>query len=106
MASTAAAEGGRSTPKGAPRSGTKGIKRELFGLVLVGLGLMVCLALWSYHPADPSLNTTGSGRVRNWIGPIGAATADLAHQFLGLGAYLVAWIPAAFGFAVLLGQRM
>ncbi|MCC6806545.1 MAG: DNA translocase FtsK [Deltaproteobacteria bacterium] len=94
--------------KRAPKKdGSFGRKRELTGLVLVALGLMVCLALVSYHPSDPSLNTAaGARRVHNWIGPVGATIADLAHQFLGVGAYMIAWIPMAFGLAVLLGRDL
>jgi S-DNA-T family DNA segregation ATPase FtsK/SpoIIIE len=101
---TAVLEGKRAPKSAASKEGRR---RELVGLVLLALGLMVCLALVSYHPGDPSLNTAaGAQKARNWIGPVGAAIADLAHQFLGIGAYMVAWIPMAFGLAVLLGRDL
>ncbi len=87
-----------------PRGG--GRRRELLGLCLVAAGLMIFLALMSYDPADPSFNTAGRHKIHNWIGPVGAALADLAHQFLGYGAYLIAWAPMAFGVAVLLRRPL
>jgi S-DNA-T family DNA segregation ATPase FtsK/SpoIIIE len=81
-------------------------RRELLGLLLLALGLLFFFALCSYEPHDPSFNATGHGAVKNWIGPLGAYFADLTHQLLGIGAYCVAWIPVAFGVAVLIGRDL
>jgi S-DNA-T family DNA segregation ATPase FtsK/SpoIIIE len=67
------------------------------GLVLLLLSLLVLLALGTYHPADPSLNTatslSGPQAVQNWIGLFGAWLSDLLLQFLGLTAFLLPlWI--------------
>jgi len=45
--------------------------------------LLMALALASYHPADPSLNTAAGGDVRNLVGPPGAWFADLALSLVG-----------------------
>ena len=81
-------------------------RRELLGLALLAVGLLFFFALCSYEPHDPSFNATGHGPVKNWIGPVGAYFADLAHQLLGLGAYCITWIPVAFGVAVLIGRDL
>ena len=63
------------------------------GLVLLLAALLVFLALATYHPGDPSLNTAsgeaGPHAVRNWIGLFGAALSDLLLQCLGISAFLL-----------------
>jgi DNA segregation ATPase FtsK/SpoIIIE, S-DNA-T family len=76
---------------------------ELLGLLLCVSALLIFLALVSYSPLDPSLDSasalTGSRVARNWIGLVGAYVSDLLLQFLGIGAFL---LPA---FALGLGVR-
>jgi DNA segregation ATPase FtsK/SpoIIIE, S-DNA-T family len=66
---------------------------ELIGLLLCVGGLLLFLALASYSPLDPSLNSasvlTGSQAARNWIGVVGAFLSDLILQLLGVGAFLI-----------------
>jgi S-DNA-T family DNA segregation ATPase FtsK/SpoIIIE len=67
------------------------------GLVLMLAALLLMLALVTYHPADPSLNTAADlatpHAVRNWIGIFGASLADLLLQSLGITVFLVPlWI--------------
>ncbi len=63
------------------------------GLVLALASLLVLLALATYHPTDPSLNTAtnaaGTHAVRNWIGLFGSYLSDLLLQALGLTAFLL-----------------
>ena len=63
---------------------------ELVGFLLfVSAGLLL-LALASYSPLDPSLNTAGFGPshgARNWIGIVGSVTADIFLQTFGLIAF-------------------
>ena len=76
---------------------------ELLGFVLCVSALLLFLALASYSPLDPSLNSasplTGSHVARNWIGIVGAIGSDLLWQFFGIGSFL---LPV---FAVGLGIR-
>ncbi len=70
-----------------------------FGLLLVLVSLLVLLALITYHPADPSLNTsTDLGATRaasNWVGLFGAFFSDLLLQTFGCAAFLQPrWIGA------------
>ncbi len=66
---------------------------ELVGLVLSVSALLLFLALASYSPLDPSLNSasilTKSHAARNWIGIFGAYLSDLVLQFWGVGSFLL-----------------
>ncbi len=76
---------------------------ELVGFLLCVSALLLFLALASYSPLDPSLNSasilTGSHSARNWIGIFGAYLADIILQFWGIGSFL---LPIFFG---MLGAR-
>src|SRR5271154_6819898 len=76
---------------------------ELVGFLLCVSALLFFLALASYSPLDPSLNSasilTGSHAARNWIGVVGALISDVLLQFFGIGAFL---LPV---FAGVLGMR-
>jgi S-DNA-T family DNA segregation ATPase FtsK/SpoIIIE len=66
---------------------------ELIGFLLCISALLLFLALASYSPLDPSLNSasvlTGTHAARNWIGVVGAVISDLMLQLLGLGTFLL-----------------
>jgi DNA segregation ATPase FtsK/SpoIIIE, S-DNA-T family len=66
---------------------------ELVGFLLCVSALLLFLALASYSPLDPSLNSasilTGSHAARNWIGILGAYLSDLILQFWGVGSFLL-----------------
>ncbi len=74
---------------------------ELIGFLLCVSALLLFLALISYSPLDPSLNSasvlTGSRVARNWIGVVGALIADLVLQGFGIGAFLLPVFPAVLG---------
>jgi len=74
---------------------------ELIGFVLFTSALLISLALLSYSPLDPSLNSasslTQSQVARNWIGVAGALIADLMLQGFGVGAFLLPLFAAALG---------
>jgi S-DNA-T family DNA segregation ATPase FtsK/SpoIIIE len=74
---------------------------ELVGLVVCASALLLFLALASYTPLDPSLNSasilTGSHAARNWIGIFGAYLSDLMLQFWGVGAFLLPLFMAMLG---------
>ena len=74
---------------------------ELVGFVLCVSALLLFLALASYSPLDPSWNSasylTGAHSARNWIGMVGAYTADALLQFFGVAAFLLVIFPLALG---------
>ena len=57
---------------------------SLFGGIAISLlALFALLALVSYRPSDPSLNTAAGGPVGNWMGSPGAWTADMLLSVMG-----------------------
>src|SRR5271165_2812923 len=74
---------------------------ELVGFLLCVSALLLFLALASYSPLDPSLNSasilTGSKAARNWIGVVGAVVSDITLQGFGLGAFLIPIFLGALG---------
>ena len=70
------------------------------GGLLIAAAAAGALALASYRPSDPSLNTAAAGPVSNWLGTPGAWVSDLFLTLWGLGAALI--LPLVF----LLGLRV
>jgi DNA segregation ATPase FtsK/SpoIIIE, S-DNA-T family len=74
---------------------------ELIGFILCVSALLLFLALASYSPLDPSLNSasvlTSSHAARNWIGVVGALISDLVLQCFGIGAFLLPIFAIALG---------
>ena len=74
---------------------------ELVGFLMCVSALLLFLALVSYSPLDPSWNSasglTDAHAARNWIGVVGAYTADAFLQFFGIGAFLLIIFPAMLG---------
>jgi S-DNA-T family DNA segregation ATPase FtsK/SpoIIIE len=66
---------------------------ELIGFLIFVFAILLVLALISYSPLDPSLNTAANpvaGRpAHNWIGVVGALISDLALQLFGVTAFLL-----------------
>ncbi len=74
---------------------------ELIGFLLCVSAILLFLALASYSPLDPSLNSasvlTGAHGARNWIGVVGAFFSDLLLQGLGISAFFLPVFAAALG---------
>ena len=66
---------------------------ELIGFLMLVFAVLLVLALVSYSPLDPSLNTAStppaSRPAHNWIGVVGAIVSDLALQLFGVAVFLV-----------------
>ncbi|WP_414900719.1 DNA translocase FtsK 4TM domain-containing protein [Sphingomonas flavalba] len=78
--------------RGVARSGA------LFGGIAVLLAaLLAALALVSYHPSDPSMNTAAGGPAQNWVGAPGAWLADLMLWTLGPATALLLPLLAFIG---------
>jgi DNA segregation ATPase FtsK/SpoIIIE, S-DNA-T family len=68
---------------------------------LGALGLLLVLALLSYHKDDASFwNTGDGGSVHNWIGPVGAWLAGFFFSVFGRPAYLFPVMLAYAGWLV------
>lgn len=65
------------------------IRRDVIGIMWAAAGIFLALALATFHPSDPSFNSTGMGLVaKNACGFVGSFLADLLYQGFGLGAWL------------------
>ncbi|GAA3767663.1 hypothetical protein GCM10022270_30360 [Terriglobus aquaticus] len=66
-------------------------------------GVLLLLALVSYHPGDPSLNTlaaasaAGAPHVSNWVGRLGASLSDALLQILGVAAFALPLLVIRLG---------
>src|SRR5262249_37517404 len=73
---------------------------ELVGFLMFVSAALLFLALASYSPLDPSLNTSGSltaHSARNWIGLFGALISDILLQSIGLCVFVVPVMIALLG---------
>ena len=73
---------------------------ELIGFLVFVFAVLLVLALASYSPLDPSLNTAATppaGKpAHNLIGVVGALVADLALQVFGVAAFLLPLLLAMY----------
>lgn len=78
------------------REGSAGFGREVFGLFLLFWTLLSLLSLFTYDPADPSLNHAVSGdpAIVNKAGLFGAYTAGLLNDIFGSASF---FLPLALG---------
>ncbi len=78
------------------REGSAGFGREVFGLFLLFWALLILLSLFTYDPADPSLNHAVSGdpAIVNKAGLFGAYTAGLLNDIFGSASF---FLPLALG---------
>ncbi len=81
----------RKPKKAERRSGSK------LAIVMAFIGLSLILALSSYHPEDPSLNTLSTSwkEPKNVLGYFGSWSADLLFQAFGYAAWLVPFLLGA-----------
>ena len=77
------------------------IRQYIWGGLMMFLGGAVLLALLTYAPTDASLDTAARGVTHNWMGPPGAATADLLWQIWGLPSLLLALAFVQWGWRVM-----
>src|SRR5215472_12145431 len=66
---------------------------ELIGFLVLIFAALLSLALVSYSPLDPSLNTAATPPAahptHNWIGMFGAVSSDLVLQVFGVAGFLI-----------------
>jgi DNA segregation ATPase FtsK/SpoIIIE, S-DNA-T family len=78
--------------------------RELGGIALISLAMVLALALATWSVKDPSLSHATDSAVHNLLGRPGAIAADLLMQLLGLGSLALLLPVAVWGYR-LLGHR-
>ncbi|MNJ91030.1 DNA translocase FtsK [compost metagenome] len=68
----------------------KKFRQDVIAIGFLGLGLFLALALVSFNPLDPSINSIGQGlKAKNYCGIVGSFLADVLYQGLGLSAWIV-----------------
>jgi S-DNA-T family DNA segregation ATPase FtsK/SpoIIIE len=71
--------------------------RELFGLALAVLGLLVAVMVGSYSPDDPSWISATDAPVQNWLGHFGASVAAPLMMIVGLGIWALPVVLMTWG---------
>ncbi len=85
---------------------------EVVGLILLGLGTLLFLALISYDPNDVpewfplSSASPANDPVQNFIGPFGAVLASIFYYLFGAASYLITAVMLGFGGAKLLSSNL
>jgi S-DNA-T family DNA segregation ATPase FtsK/SpoIIIE len=82
----------------------------MLGLIVLVVAGLLLLALASYTPSDPSFNTVGGGAgthlAHNWTGLVGAYSADLLLQTLGIAIFFVPLAMIRIGVSWMRSQRL
>ena len=71
--------------------------KELIGILLLGLGVLSLLALWSYSADDPNWLSSTDRPAQNILGPIGAAFASPLYVIAGYGSWAIALTLLVWG---------
>src|SRR6516225_12455504 len=79
---------------------------ETLGIVLMLACFLLVLALVTYDPPDPSLNTAVDAAPHNFLGYRGAVLADLLRQSLGFAAFLLPLVLLGWCFRLLLNRPL
>jgi len=78
--------------------------KELLGLGLIGLGLVLALILGSYSPEDPTWMAATDAPVQNALGRVGAALAAPLNTIIGRGAWGIALAFCVWGTRLVIHQ--
>lgn len=85
----------------------KKYRQDVSAIGFLGLGLFIALALISYNPLDPSLNSIGQGlKATNYCGIVGSFLADMLYQFLGIAAWVVVGSMLKISYAAFRGESL
>ncbi len=72
----------------------KKFRQDLSAIGWLFLALFIGLALFTFNPRDPSINSIGRGlAVMNACGPVGSFLADALYQLFGIGSWI---LPVSF----------
>ena len=77
---------------------------ELAGLGVFAVAGLLCAALATYDPADPSFNVATTSPVHNVLDLPGAAVADLLLQTIGLGAAVIVLVMVTLAWQIATGR--
>jgi S-DNA-T family DNA segregation ATPase FtsK/SpoIIIE len=63
--------------------------REMIGMALLGIGVMLAALLWSYVPEDPNWMAATDAQPENLLGRAGASVAAILIMIMGFAAWLL-----------------
>ena len=86
----------------------KRFSRDITGLIWLSTGIFLALALATYHPTDPSLDSIGSHLlpVQNACGYFGSYLADILYQLLGFTAWFIVFASLRQAWRNFLGEEI
>ena len=76
--------------------------KELLGLTLLGLAMVVAMILGSYSPDDPNWLNATDAPAQNLLGPLGASIASPLNVIAGYGAWGIVAVLGVWGIRFLL----
>jgi S-DNA-T family DNA segregation ATPase FtsK/SpoIIIE len=76
------------------------------GVAFLVTALLLALALATYNPSDPSLDTAVNGDTANALGRLGADAADLLLQTFGVAGWLLPLVIFDWAVRMLLGHGL
>ena len=79
---------------------------QLFAIALVGVAFLLVLALITYNPHDPSLNTATSRPAGNSLGLAGAWVSDLLLQGFGAASALAPLAMLGWAARMIAGRKL
>ena len=71
--------------------------KELVGVMMLAVGVLAMLALWSYSADDPNWLSSTDAPAQNMLGPIGAAVASPLYVIAGYGSWAIAVVFLVWG---------
>lgn len=81
-------------------------KQDIVGIGYIALSLFLGLALFSFNPQDPSLNSIGRGlSVTNYCGYVGSFLADALYQLFGITSWVIVLGFVRLAVAAFSGQK-
>ncbi|PTX57695.1 DNA translocase FtsK [Litoreibacter ponti] len=76
--------------------------KEMFGLAMLVVGVMVTMMLLSYVPEDPSWMSATDEPAQNWLGYFGAYLASPLFIIVGFGAWAIPFVAVIWGLRFML----
>jgi len=76
--------------------------KELFGLGMLVVGVLITMLLLSYVPEDPSWMSATDEPAQNWLGRYGAYLASPLFIIVGFGAWAIPFVLVIWGLRFML----
>jgi len=71
------------------------------GIILIIFSIFTFLSLLSFHPEDPSFNSSSTfGEVNNLVGIFGSHISDLIFQIMGFSGFFLCFILLKIGIKI------